>query len=146
MLTVDESIVIDRPRSEVWDFMMDPENVTVYSSNIVEYEKVSGDKDQVGRVCRGSAKVAGRRLEFTDELVEVDPGRRGKLVSEDATIPYTLEFTYDDEGDGTRMTWHQEVESLKGVFKFADPIVLRLYTRDVRSNLEKAKTILESGE
>lgn len=144
MLTVEESIVINKPRSEVWEFMTDPENVVVYSSNVVEYEKVSGENDEVGRVCRGAVKVAGRRLELTDELVEVEKERRGKIVSEDATIPYSLEFQYEDEGGGTKIIWHQEVESLKGVFKLADPIVLRLYARDVRSNLEKAKTILES--
>jgi carbon monoxide dehydrogenase subunit G len=144
VLTVEESIVINKPRSEVWEFMIRPENVVVYSSNVVEYEKVSGEDDQVGRVAKGAVKVAGRRLEFTDELVEIEEGRRGKLVSEDATIPFSLELRYDDEGDGTKLTWHQEMESLKGVFKFADPIVLRLYARDVRSNLEKAKTILES--
>lgn len=36
------------------------------------------------------------------------------------------------------------MESLKGVFKLADPIVLKMYARDVRSNLEKVKTILEA--
>lgn len=144
MLTVEETIVVNKPRDEVYEFMIDPDNVPVYSSNVVEYELVSGEKDQVGRKCHGVVKVAGRRLELTDELVEVEEGRSGKLVSEDATIPYTLSFTYDDEDEGTRITWHQEMESLKGVFKFADPIVLKLYARDVRSNLEKAKTILES--
>jgi carbon monoxide dehydrogenase subunit G len=144
MLIVEESIVINRPRMEVWEFMTDPDNVPVYSSNIVEYEMVSGEKHEVGRVCRGVVKVAGRRLELTDEMVEVEPGRGGKLVSTDATIPYTLSVDYVDEGDGTKVTWHQEVESLKGFFKFADPIVMKLYARDVRSNLEKAKTILES--
>ena len=144
MLTVEESIVINRPRMEVWEFMIDPENVPVYSSNVVDYQLVSGGKHEVGRVCRGTVKVAGRRLELTDELVEVERGRGGRLVSEDATIPYTLSFRYEDEDDGTKVTWHQEMESLKGVFKFADPIVLKLYARDVRSNLEKAKTILEA--
>ena len=144
MLTVEESIVINRPRMEVWEFMTDPDNVPVYSSNIVEYEMVSGEKHEVGRVCRGVVKVAGRRLELTDEMVEVEPGRGGKLVSKDATIPYTLSVDYVDEADGTKVTWRQEVESLKGFFKFADPIVMKLYARDVRSNLEKAKTILES--
>jgi len=143
MLTVEESIVIDRPRMDVWEFMTDPENVAVYSSNVVEYQMISGDKQAVGRKCRGTVKVAGRRLELTDEMVEVERGRGGKLVSEDATIPYTLSFRYEDEGEGTKVTWHQEMESLKGFFKFADPIVLKLYARDVRSNLEKAKTILE---
>lgn len=144
MFTVEESVVIDHPRLQVWEFMIDPENVPVYSSNVVEYELVSGGKQEVGRVCRGVVKVAGRRLELTDELVEVDRGRGGKLVSRDATIPYTLEFRYEDEGNGTRVTWHQEMESLKGLFKFADPVVVKLYARDVRSNLDKAKTILEA--
>lgn len=144
MLTVDESIVIDKPRQEVWEFMSDPDNIPVYNSNIVEYELVSGEKFEQGRKCRGVVKVAGRRLELTDELVEVEPGHRNRIVSEDATIPYALTVTYEDEGDGTRVTWHQESESLKGVFKFADPVVMKLYSRDVRSNLEKAKTILES--
>jgi carbon monoxide dehydrogenase subunit G len=144
MLTVEESIVINRPRMEVWDFLIDPENVPVYSSNVVDYELVSGGKQEVGRVCRGTVKVAGRRLELTDEMVEVERGRSGRLVSEDATIPYTLSFRYEDEDEGTKVTWHQEMESLKGFFKFADAIVLKLYARDVRSNLEKAKTILEA--
>ncbi|MET0999791.1 MAG: SRPBCC family protein [Marmoricola sp.] len=144
MLTVDESIVINKPRTEVYEFLIEPDNVPVYSSNVVEYELVSGEKDKVGRSCHGVVKVAGRRLEFTDELVENEPGRGGKLVSQDATIPYSLSLRYEDEGGGTKVTWHQEMESLKGVFKFADGIVLKLYSRDVRSNLEKAKTILES--
>ncbi|ANH39811.1 Polyketide cyclase / dehydrase and lipid transport [Nocardioides dokdonensis FR1436] len=144
MLTVEESIVIDKPRMEVWEFMTDPDNVPVYSSNIVEYEVVSGGKQEAGRICRGAVKVAGRRLELTDEMVECEAGVKVRYVSTDATIPYTLSLRYEDEGSGTRLTWHQESESLKGVFKFADPIVLKLYARDVRSNLEKAKTILES--
>jgi carbon monoxide dehydrogenase subunit G len=146
MLTVEESITIDKPRMEVWEFMTDPDNVPVYSSNVIEYELVSGGKQEVGRICRGAVKVAGRRLELTDEMVEVETGRTGKLVSKDATIPYTLSLHYEDEdeGNGTKLTWHQEMESLKGFFKFADPIVLKLYARDVRSNLEKAKTILEA--
>ena len=144
MLTVDESIVINKPRMEVYEFMIDPDNVPVYSSNVVEYELVSGEKDKAGRTCHGVVKVVGRRLEFTDELVELDPGRSGKTVSEDATIPYSLTISYDDEGEGTKVSWHQESESFKGFFKYADAIVLKLYSRDVRSNLEKAKTILES--
>jgi len=144
MLTVEESVVISKPRPEVWDFLMDPENVTVYSSNIMDYEVLSGGAHEVGRVARAVVKVAGIKLESTDELVDIQEGRSGKLVSQDAKVPYTLEIVCEDADAGTKVTWHQESESFKGVFKFADPIVLKLYARDVRSNLEKAKTILEA--
>lgn len=76
MLTVEESIVINKPRMEVWEFMTDPDNVPVYSSNVVEYELISGEQQEVGRICRGAVKVAGRRLELTDEMVEVETGTR----------------------------------------------------------------------
>ncbi len=144
MFTVEESIVINKPRLEVWAFMTDPDNVPLYSSNVVEDTLVSGEKQEVGRICRWVVKVAGRRLEMTDEMVEVERGRGGKYISKDATIPYTLSVHCEDLGEGTKVTWHQDMESLKGFFKFADPVVLKLYARDVRSNLEKAKTILES--
>lgn len=144
MLTVDESIVINKPRAEVWEFLSDPDNVTVYSSNLVEYDVVSGGPHEVGRKAHGVAKVAGRRIEFTDEVVELEEERSFTAVSEDATIPYKLTIRLADADGGTSVEWHQEMESLKGFFKFADPVVLKLYSRDVRANLENAKTILES--
>jgi carbon monoxide dehydrogenase subunit G len=144
MLTVDESIVINKPRAEVWDFLSDPENVTVYSSNVVEYDVVEGERVAVGRKAHGVVKVAGRRLELTDEVVDLEEGVSMTTASEDATVPYRLTIRLEDADGGTRVDWHQEMESLKGVFKLADPLVLKLYSRDVRSNLEKAKTILEA--
>ncbi|MET0840236.1 MAG: SRPBCC family protein [Marmoricola sp.] len=143
MLTIDESIVIDKPRAEVFAFFSDPDNVAVYSSNIVDYEVVSGGPDEVGRKAKFAVKVVGVRLDYTDELVERVENERAKLVSRDGRIPYAITMTFTDEGAGTKVSWLQESESLGGVFKFADGIVIKMYSRDVRSNLEKAKTLLE---
>lgn len=144
MLTVEESVVIDRRRDEVFEFFTDPENVTTYSSNVVEYEHVSGESRTVGAKHRGTVKVVGKKLELTDEIVEFEDGKRMATRSEDATIPYTLSLSFVGDGESTTVTWQQEVESLKGLFKFADPIVMKMYSHDVRSNLAKAKTLLEA--
>jgi uncharacterized membrane protein len=144
MLTVDESIVIDKPRPEVFEFFADPDNVAVYSSNLVDYEVVDGAPDQVGRKAKFAVKVVGVRLEYTDELVERVPNERAKLVSREGRIPYSITLSFADEGSGTKVTWLQESESLGGVFKLADGLVIKMYARDVRSNLEKAKTLLEA--
>jgi carbon monoxide dehydrogenase subunit G len=143
MLTVDESIVIEKPRDEVFTFFSDPDNVAVYSSNIVDYEVVSGAPDAVGRKAKFAVKVVGVRLDYTDEVVERVENERAKLVSRDGRIPYSITLSFADEGSGTKVTWLQESETLGGVFKFADGLVMKMYTRDVRSNLEKAKTLLE---
>jgi carbon monoxide dehydrogenase subunit G len=143
MLTVDESIVIDKPRPEVFTFFGDPDNIAVYSSNIVDYEVVSGEPDAVGRKAKFAVKVVGVRLDYTDEVVERVENERAKTVSRDGRIPYSITLTFTDEGSGTKVNWLQESETLGGVFKFADGLVMKMYTKDVRSNLEKAKALLE---
>jgi carbon monoxide dehydrogenase subunit G len=144
MLTIDESIVIDKPRTEVFAFFSDPDNIAVYSSNIVDYEVVSGGANEVGRKAKFAVKVVGVRLDYTDELVERVEDERAKLVSREGRIPYAITLTFTDEGSGTKVNWLQESESLGGVFKFADGLVIKMYSRDVRSNLEKAKALLEA--
>jgi uncharacterized protein YndB with AHSA1/START domain len=143
MLTTDESVTINKPRSEVFTWFTDPANVTVYSSNIVDYDITSGQSNEIGRTGRAVAKVAGIKLESEDTLVEYVEGERYKLVADKARVPYTLTITFSDEDGGTKVRWLQESESFKGVFKLADKLVLKLYSRDVRNNLEKAKAILE---
>ena len=144
MLTVEESIVIDKPRPEVFEFFGDPDNVAVYSSNLVDYQMIEGERDKVGRKAKFAVKVVGVRLDYTDELVERVQDERAKLVSREGRIPYSITLTFTDEGAGTKVSWLQESESLGGVFKFADGVVMKMYSRDVRSNLEKAKTLLEA--
>jgi uncharacterized membrane protein len=144
MLTVEESVVIDKPIDEVFAFFTDPDNVSVYSSNIGDYKVVSGEDTEVGRKAEFTARVVGVRLDYTDELVEYEAGKHYKLASTGGRIPYTIDTRFEDEGGSTRVTWHQESESLGSVFRFADSIVLKMYGKDVRSNLEKAKTLLEA--
>jgi carbon monoxide dehydrogenase subunit G len=142
---IEESIVISRPTVEVFEFLTEPENVLLYSSNVVEYEQVSGAPREVGGVARGTVRVAGRRLSFTTELVEVEPARLARSQSSDASIPFRLELRFDEVPEGTRVTWHQETDELGGFFgKLGDAVVVKVYARDVRSNLANAKTLLEA--
>ncbi len=144
MLTVEESIIIDRPCAEVFDFFTDPENVVLYSSNLVDYKVVSGENTEIGRRAEFAVKVVGVRLDYTDELTEFEQGKHYKLASASGKIPYSIDMTFEDLGEQTKIVWHQESESLGSVFKFADPVVMKMYARDVRSNLDKAKTLLEA--
>jgi carbon monoxide dehydrogenase subunit G len=143
MLTVEESVDINKPRPEVFEFFSNPDNVAVYSSNLVDYEVVSGGAREVGRKAKFAVKVVGVRLDYTDELVELVENERAKLESRDGRIPYSITLTFADEGSGTKVTWLQESESLGGVFKLGDGLVMKMYSRDVRSNLDKAKALLE---
>ena len=145
MPDIEETIVIARPREEVYEFMTAVANIPLYSSNIVEYELVSGEERTVGAVARGVSKVAGRRLDWTTTIREIDDGKRSVVDSVESKIPFTIEMTFEDDPAGTKVTFAQHTDSLGGFFgKLADPVVVKMYARDVRANLENAKVLLEA--
>lgn len=145
MPAVDDSIIINRSRSDVFAFATDPGNVPLYSSNLIEYEQVTEGPVGTGTRNRGSVKVAGRRIDFVTEVVEFEEGEMMASRSIESPVPFELKITYEDAEGGTKVTWHQETQGFKGFFgKLTDPLVLRMYAKDVRANLEKLQDILES--
>ena len=145
MPDIEESIVIARPREEVYEFMTASENVSLINSNVVDYELVSGEERTVGAVARGASKVAGRRLDWTTTIREVDDGKRTLIASTESKIPFTIEMRFEDDPGGTKVIWSQHTDSLGGFFgKLADSVVVKMYARDVHGNLEKAKLLLEA--
>jgi hypothetical protein len=145
MPVVDESIIVNRPRSEVFAFGVDPEKVLLYSSNLIEYEQVTDGPVGLGARNRGSVRVAGRRIDFLDEVVEFKDGEAVAYRSIESPLSFELRVTYEDSDGGTMVSWRQETQGFKGFFgKLTDPLVTRMYAKDVRSNLEKFKDLLEA--
>lgn len=145
MPVVDESIVIDRGRREVFEFATDPENVPLYSSNMISFEQLTEGPVGEGTRNHGKVRVAGRTIEWTTEVTEFEQDRRFSSRSVESAVGFELDVTYEDADGGTKVTWHQESETYGGFFgKLADPLVTRMYAKDVRSNLEKLKELVEA--
>jgi uncharacterized membrane protein len=145
MPVIDESIVIDRGRSEVFAFATDPVNVPLFNSNMISFEQLT--EGPVGRGTRnhGMVRVAGRTIEWTTEVTEFEQDRRVMSRSVESPVVFGLDIKYEDANGGTKVTWHQDSETYGGFFgKLADPLVTRMYAKDVRSNLEKLKELVEA--
>ncbi|MDH3540781.1 MAG: SRPBCC family protein [Acidimicrobiia bacterium] len=145
MPVVEEKILIKRPRDEVFAFATDPANVPLYSSNLVEFEKTSDGPVGKGTTYRGVVKVAGRSLKWTSEVAEFDQGRRFVNRSVESPMAWEMQVSYEDDSGDTLVYWRQETDGYGGFFgKLTDPLVTRMYAKDVKSNLEKLKELLES--
>jgi len=145
MPVIDESIVIDRGRSEVFAFASDPENVPLYNSNMISFEQLTEGPVGMGTRNHGMVRVVGRTIEWTTEVTEFEQDRRLMSRSVESPVGFGLEIKYEDADGGTKVTWHQESETYGGFFgKLADPLVTRMYAKDVRSNLEKLKELVEA--
>ncbi len=142
---MEHSVTIERPVEKVWAYITDPRNDTEWQSMIVEAEQLSEGPMGVGTVERSTAKVLGRRFDTTFEVTEYEPNRRSRIKS--TSGPFTFTGTYEVEraDGGTRFTWAMEGDP-GGFFKVAEPLVLRVISRQVQADLVTLKDLLETRE
>ncbi|MDH3606295.1 MAG: SRPBCC family protein [Acidimicrobiia bacterium] len=144
MHEVTETIEIKRLPEGVHAFLTDPDNALLWQSNLIDFELIDSRYEK-GSMLRGMNKVAGKKVEFVAEIAEHELGKHTLIRSTEAPVGFTLEYTFAPAALGTKMTYHMETEAFGGFFgKLADPLVVRMFSKDVRANLEKLKELLEA--
>lgn len=144
MPRVEESVHIDRPVAEVFAYVTDPDNQTTIQSNMIDFQ--SDGPLEKGRRTSGVTRVAGRKVDWSSEVTEFEQDRHFEIRSIDAPMDFHITWHFEAEDGGTRVRFEQEVGSLGSFFgRLADPVVTKMYARDVRGNLENLKTLLEEG-
>jgi uncharacterized membrane protein len=136
------AIELARPRDEVARYAADPENATAWYENIESVEWKTEPPLRIGSRVAFTASFLGRRLQYTYEIAELEPG--SLLVMRTVDGPFPMETTYAWEGDdaGTRMTLRNR-GGPSGLLKVAGPMVARAMRRANRKDLERLKAILE---
>src|SRR4051794_31932670 len=135
--------VIARPREIVAAYVADPDNATAWYKNIKAVEWRSAKTLAVGSKVAFQAQFLGRTLEYTYEFVELVPGERVVMRTEQGPFPMETTYTFADAGDdGTRMTLRNRGEPA-GFKRVAGPLMAAAMRRANEKDLTKLKGILE---
>jgi uncharacterized protein YndB with AHSA1/START domain len=136
--------VIDRPIEEVSAYATDPLNAPEWYDNIDSAEWKTDPPARVGSAVRFVARFLGRRLEYTYEISELEPGHRLVMRSGEGPFPMETTYTWEPAGDGgTRMTLRSRGEPA-GFSRLVTPLLAPAMRRANRKDLAKLKSILES--
>jgi uncharacterized protein YndB with AHSA1/START domain len=139
---VESEIEIARPRDAVAAYASDPDNATAWLEDIRAVY-------WVGSVAIGSqitfvTRLLGQELSYSYEILELVPGERFVMRTEDGPFPIETTYTWQDTaGGGTRMTLRNRAEPV-GLSKVSASLAARAMRRTDRKHLRRLKAVLEA--
>ena len=144
VVDIETEIVIARPPDVVSSYAADPSNAPDWYDNIDSVEWKTPPPVRVGSQVEFVARFLGRTLRYTYELMELVPGERAVMRTQQGPFPMETTYTWVTESDGsTRMTLRNRGEPA-GFSKVMAPIMKPAMRRANRKDLAKLKVLLES--
>lgn len=138
-------IVIDRPVEDVAAYAADPTNAPEWYVNIDSAEWHTTPPVAVGSRIAFVARFLGRRLAYTYEVVELEPGARLVMRTAEGPFPMETMYTWEPVGTGrTRMTLRNRGEPA-GFSAVMAPLMARMMRRANQADLAAIKRVLESA-
>ena len=134
--------VIRRPSAEVAAYAGDPTHAPDWYANISSVEWRTPPPVGVGSRMDFVATFLGRRLAYTYEVAEFDPGRRLVMRTADGPFPMETTYTWEPVDDGTRMTLRNRGRP-SGFSAVAGPFMAAAMRRANRKDLAALKDRLE---
>ena len=143
-MRIEESVEINLPPEEVFDYVADPENLPGWSSLVLEVQKETQGELREGDRYTSVAKFLGRRFETPMQVTAHEPPR---LHSDKSTGgPFEQEYTFvleETASGGTRLTQAAEGEP-GGFFRLVGPLLEVAGRRQFKTDLANLKDLLEA--
>lgn len=144
MASHEQSIVIRRPLSEVFEYMDDVAREREWQPHLLEAEQTPPGPTVVGSRRRYVSEFLGKRLENTYIVRLYEPERRIQLESTpDSVVRATTDIRWESVGDGTQVTMKLEGKP-SGALRFIPRAMLEAtFEKEVTSTLGLLKEVLE---
>ena len=121
---VEVQAVIPFPRDEVAAYAGDPTNAREWYANIQSVTWRTPPPVVLGSKMDFEARFLGRRLAYTYEVVDLDPGRRLVMRTADGPFPMETTYTWEQVDGGTLMKLRNR-GAPSGFAKVAAPMMAR---------------------
>jgi uncharacterized membrane protein len=143
-LDVQVETVVARPRAEVAAYLFDWRNDTEWIGGISEARRVGDGAFGVGAHVARVARFLGMRIEYVNEVVELEPESRLAMRSVKGPFPMRVTYELDDAGAaGTRVRLRNEGGPSRA-YGLVWPLLSRAVRRATQRDLDRLKRIIES--
>ena len=143
-MRVEESIEINKPLEEVFNYVSDVGNFPEWTAHTLEVRKDTPGPPQQSDRFTLAIKSVGRRFETPYERTAYEHNRRYTDRAVGGPIPnQQWEYTFEEVPGGTSLRRAVEAE-LGGLVRLLEPLQKRVVQRQLRKDLQTLKDVLEA--
>jgi len=113
---------------EVFAYLSDFSTTAEWDPGVHEAERLDEGEIGEGSAFRVVADFLGRKEKIEYRIIEFDPPTVVTLRGENATAVSLDRITCEPFGGGARISYHADL-TMKGLLKFADPLLALLFAR-----------------
>lgn len=141
----EESITINRPVGDVFEFVLDGTKNPLWRPAVLDIERVPGKPSDVGAVFKQGLKgPGGRRIDGDYEIVECQPNELIKFQVITGPARPSGIYRFESLGNSTRVTFTLHLDA-KGLTRLISPMIAQTMKSEV-ATLSNLKAYLESHE
>ena len=144
MISVEHSVVINRPLHEVFAFIANVENNHQWQQGVLETRITSQVPAGVGSTGIEVRQLMGRRMELNFEVTEYEENAKFSFKITSGPMPIAGTETFKSIEGGTRVTLTFQGET-GGMFSLAEPIMAGMVRNLVEADCRNLKALLEGG-
>jgi len=142
-MKIDFELAFAQPVEVVFPYVSDPSTYGAYVPAVIERTLTGDGPVGPGSVWRAVDKVGPLRIEFTEELVDIDAGRR-VLWRHGSPWNASTECLVEPTQDGSVLTVHFTA-NFTGRLRWLDLLPNALAGRVFRADFERLRRLLDSG-
>jgi uncharacterized membrane protein len=142
---IHESVYIDRAPDEVFAFVVDVTNEPKWQSSVVESTWLDDGPIRPGRQARTVSSFLGMKTELVGEITRYEPSEAIAWKIIDGPFEMEAVWRFQPEGRGTLVVMDAEKVMASLFANLADPLVTKMFSRQLHSDMENLKEIMESS-
>ena len=141
-IDIEAEALINAPPDRVFAYAIDPANETEWIGGLQEATPLTDGPVRVGTQVARVAKFMGRRVEYVNEVTELEPGHVLAMRSVKAPFPMSITYRFEAVDGRTRMR-NRVSGGPSGLMGPLSPLMAMGVKRNVTKDLQRLKAILE---
>ena len=142
MIELEFTMYLNRPVEQVYDFVINADNLRLWQSGLIKSEVLTRGPLRVGTRVRQIRFMGPKKSEIKAEITALEPNKR--FTTKTITKPkVTVDYIFKPKEGGTQLTYNFVMQT-SGLMHMLEPMVKDIIKTDTDTDLEKLKQVLES--